>query len=107
MGHRLSQLGWCDLGKRRGPTYLRQPATAPFLGNDVFAVAAKWRLSQRRADRLVQRWSTLELCFFPAGIPQIRGVIFGDAKLVAVVDGGTVLTSSNGVDWSLTTVGGT
>ena len=87
------------------PTFDSQPKLA--FGNDVFVMAGKMegasaaQIAWSNDGRL---WSSAS---FPAGIPQIRGVTFGDGKFVAVADGGTVLTSTNGADWSLTTVGGT
>ena len=44
---------------------------------------------------------------FPAGVPQTKDVAFGAGKFVAVGDGGMVLRSTNGINWTLTTVPGT
>jgi len=44
---------------------------------------------------------------FPAGVPQAQGVAYGAGQFVAVGDSGTVLRSTNGVNWTVTTVPGT
>ena len=45
-------------------------------------------------------------CIFPGGLPQAQDVAYGNGQFVAVGNGGTVLRSTNGVNWTLTTVGG-
>jgi hypothetical protein len=43
---------------------------------------------------------------FPAGVPQTKDVAFGGGQFVAVGDGGTVMRSAAGSQWTLTSVPG-
>jgi len=43
---------------------------------------------------------------FPAGVPQARAVAYGGGQFIALGSAGTVLRSTNGVTWSVTTVAG-
>ena len=85
------------------PSFDKQPVLA--FGNDVFVIAGK-----------IDNAAEAQICWsadgrlwtkatFPAGVPQVRGVTFGNGRFIAVGDGGTVLNSTDGKTWSLTTVG--
>ena len=43
---------------------------------------------------------------FPAGVPQTRDVAYGAGQFVALGDSGTVLRSTNGINWTFATVSG-
>jgi hypothetical protein len=85
------------------PAFDSDPLLA--FGGNVFVVGGKKtdvaaaQLCYSADGRIWQQAS------FPAGVPQIRRLAYGDGKFIAVADGGTVLTSTNGSGWSLTTVG--
>lgn len=48
-----------------------------------------------------RRWRTAT---FPAGIPAVREVCYADSRFLAVGDDGTVLSSADGISWTVTTV---
>ena len=50
-----------------------------------------------------RRWSEAS---FPAGVPQTKDVLYGAGQFVAVGDAGTVLRSTNGINWTFATVPG-
>jgi len=96
-------VSWANVGVP--PAFDSQPRLA--FGNNVFVMAGK------KANV-----SAAQICYsadgrfwqsasFPAGIPQIQEVSFGNGKFLAMADSGTVLSSSNGITWSLTSVAGT
>ncbi|MBN8459673.1 MAG: PKD domain-containing protein [Verrucomicrobia bacterium] len=87
------------------PDFDRDPRLA--FGNDVFVAVGKKdgaAASQICYSRDARTWN---VATFPAGVPQMREVAFANGKFVAAGDGGNVLTSADGITWSLTTVGGT
>lgn len=49
-----------------------------------------------------RRWNQAT---FPNGVPYVRAVAFGGGKFTAVGDDGTVLTSTDGKTWGVTTIG--
>ena len=93
---------WTNVGDP--PSFDSQPQLA--FGNNVFVMAGK-----------IDNASAAQICYsvdgrtwtaatFPAGVPQVRDVVFGAGKFLAVADGGNVLTSTDGITWTLTTVSG-
>lgn len=74
-------------------------------GNNVFVAAGehgnldqKARIAYSHDGR---RWMEAT---YPAGLPYLRGVTYGNGKFVAVGDDGVVLTSVDGITWSLSTI---
>lgn len=50
----------------------------------------------------LQSWSTITVDGVnPGEFPALRGIAYGDGKIVAVGQAGTVITSSNGTDWKM------
>lgn len=93
---------WTNVGD---PPTIDQPRLA--YGNSVFVAAGK--IESAAAAQICyssdgRAWTAAN---FPAGVPQVREVTFGNGKFIAVGDSGTVLSSTDGINWSLTTVGGT
>ncbi|MFZ4765926.1 MAG: PKD domain-containing protein, partial [Roseimicrobium sp.] len=91
---------WTDVGEP--PAFDSQPQLA--FGNNVFVMAGK-----------IDNASAAQICYstdgrswnaatFPAGVPQVRDVTFANGRFLAVGDGGTVLSSTDGVTWTLTSV---
>jgi hypothetical protein len=93
---------WTNVGEL--PDFDKEPRLA--FGNGMFVAAGKKNgaaASQICHSPDGRTWSTAT---FPAGVPQIRDVAFSNNQFVAVGDAGTVLTSADGIVWSLTTVPG-
>ena len=95
-------VAWTNVGGP--PAFDNQPRLA--FGNTVFVMAGK-------KDNL----AAAQICYsadgriwaaasFPAGIPPIQELAFGNGKFLAVADGGTVLASADGITWALTSVAG-
>lgn len=94
-------INWTSSGD--APAFDQQPVLA--FGNDVFVVGGKKdgvaeaQLCYSTDGRF---WSAAS---FPAGIPQVRGIAFGDGKFLALADDGNVLTSTDGITWTASIAG--
>ncbi|MDP3851872.1 MAG: PKD domain-containing protein [Luteolibacter sp.] len=91
---------WSNVGDP--PAFDSQPLLA--FGADKFVIAGK-------KDGV----SAAQICYsadgrvwseagFPAGVPQVRGITYGGGKFLAVADAGKVLSSTDGINWTLATV---
>ena len=75
-------------------------------GNNVFVVIGK--KDGAAASQICYSYDarTWNVAAFPAGVPQMRDVIFANGRFLAAGDGGNILASSDGITWALTTVSG-
>jgi M6 family metalloprotease-like protein len=95
-------LAWSAVGQ---PPEMDQPQLAS--GGGGF-VAAGLREGANTEGQLAwsadgRRWRK---AIFPAGIPSLRAVVYDNGRYVAVGENGVVLTSLDGLTWSLTSVAG-
>ena len=92
---------WTSSGEP--PAFDKEPVLA--FGNNVFVIGGKkegvaeGQLCYSLDGRI---WSQAT---FPAGIPQIYAVTFGAGKFLALANDGNVLSSTDGMTWTLNTVG--
>lgn len=92
---------WTNVGD---PPTIDQPRLA--YGNQVFVAAGKIESAAAAQVCYSSDGRSWTAANFPGGAPQVREVTFGNGKFVAVGDSGTVLSSTDGINWSLTTVSG-
>ncbi|OYW72491.1 MAG: hypothetical protein B7Z37_24695 [Verrucomicrobia bacterium 12-59-8] len=92
---------WSAIGDP--PNFDNQPRLA--FGSNLFVMAGK--IVNAAAAQIC--WSSdgriWNQAVFPNGVPQVREVAYGGGQFLAVADSGVVLRSSDGKNWSLTTVG--
>jgi hypothetical protein len=75
-------------------------------GANVFVVSGKALGADAAALAYSLDGRTWQAATFAAGAPQTRDVAYGAGQFVAVGDGGTVFRSTNGIQWTLSTVPG-
>ncbi len=95
-------VAWSNVGKPSA--FESQPRLA--FGNQVFVMAGKKTnvaAAQISYSADARIWKSAT---FPAGVPVIQEVAFGNGKFLAVADSGSVLSSADGITWSLITVAG-
>jgi hypothetical protein len=75
-------------------------------GNNTFVVVGKALGTSAAQIGYSLDGRTWREASFPAGVPQTKDVAYGNGQFVAVGDGGTVMRSTNGIDWTFATVPG-
>lgn len=94
---------WTNVGEP--PDFDRDPRLAH--GNGMFVVVGKKNGVSAAQICYSSDARTWNVATFPAGVPVPSTVMFANNRFLAAAAGGHVLSSTDGINWSLTTVSGT
>lgn len=75
-------------------------------GSNTFVVVGKTLGASAAQIGYSPDGRTWRAATFPAGVPETRDVTYGNGQFVAVGDGGTVMRSTDGINWTFATVPG-